>query len=139
MEGGRERLCGSASAATAAAAPPPPPPPAPAGTVDISGSLFFDLNSNGLLDPDEVGLSGWRVQVSGPTTQTASTDGNGAYTFTGLPAGNYTVCVMPPMGWTQVSPLSGAACGTGFGYSVPALSVAGNASFPGVNFGFVSQ
>jgi hypothetical protein len=122
-----------------AAPPPPPPPPPPAYTVDISGSVFFDLDANGIMDPDEVGLSGWQVQVSGPVTQTATTDGNGAYSLTGLTAGNYTVCVLPPMGWTQVSPVSGATCGTGFGYSVPALNVSGNASFPGVNFGFISQ
>jgi len=98
--------------------------------------LFFDLNQNGLLDSDEVGLSGWQVQLSGPSSQTVSTDGNGAYSFTGLTPGNYTVCVLPPMGWTQVSPTSGATCGTGFGFTVPA---AADASFPGVNFGFVSQ
>jgi len=118
---------------------PPPPPPPPASTVDISGSVFFDLDSNGIMGPDEVGLSGWQVQVSGPVTQTASTDGNGSYSFVGLTAGNYTVCVLPPMGWTQVSPTGGSTCGSGFGYSLPAPTAAGNVSFAGVNFGFVSQ
>jgi hypothetical protein len=110
------------------------------GHTSISGTVFFDLNQNGQLDLDEVGLAGWQVQLTGPTTQSITTDGNGAYSFTGLSAGTYTVCVLAPMGWTQISPSSGATtCTSGIGYTIVAPAQIGDTSFSGVNFGFVSQ
>ena len=126
--------------------PPPPPPPPPADTVghtDIMGSLFFDVDHDGALGPDEVGLAGWTVQVSGPVNASAITDGNGAYAITGLVPGNYTVCAMPPMGWSQTSPGTGfglpiCSNGTvGFGLEAPAVS--GLTQYTGVDFGFVSM
>ena len=56
----------------------------------------LDLDLNGVMGPDENGLSGWTVQISGPMTQTAVTDGTGQYTFSGLTAGSYTICVLAP-------------------------------------------
>src|SRR5690348_5648750 len=48
-----------------APAPAPAPdttPTAPAGHTIVQGSVFFDLNQNGVFDtPDEVPLSGWTV------------------------------------------------------------------------------
>lgn len=126
--------------------PPPPPPPPPAdtaGQTDIMGSLFFDVDHDGALGPDEVGLAGWTVQVSGPVNASAMTDGNGAYLISGLVPGVYTVCAMPPMGWAQTSPGTGfglpiCSNGTvGFGLEAPAVS--GLTQYTGVDFGFVSM
>ena len=121
-----------------APAPAPDPAPTPLGHTSIAGVLFFDLNGNGIMDPDEVGLAGWTLQVSGPMSQTVVTDGNGAYTFSGLTAGSYTVCVVPPAGWNEVFPTSGPACGAGFGYQIDAPALAGDILFDGVDFGYVS-
>lgn len=120
--------------------PAPPPPPVVYGHTSVSGSVFYDLNQDGVFDPvNEVGLSGWTVQISGPMSQTAITDGNGAYSFTGLTPGNYTVCVVPPAGWNPISPSSGPSCATGFGYSVVAPQLVGDVAYTGYDFGWVSQ
>ena len=127
-------------------APPPPPPPPPADTAghtDIMGSLFFDVDHDGAFGPDEVGLAGWTVQVSGPMSASAVTDGNGAYSITGLSAGTYTVCVMAPMGWSQTAPSTGLGlptCSNGtVGFSLEAPAVSGLTQYTGVDFGFVSM
>lgn len=126
---------------TPAPPPPPPPAPAPAGHTIVQGSVFFDLDQNGAFDPsNEVALSGWTVSITGPMNLTATTDGNGAYEFDGLVAGNYTVCVIPPVGWIQ-TPIAGApSCGTNlFGYSIQGVQLAGDVVYSGVDFGFISQ
>ncbi len=65
---------------------------------NLSGTVFFDLNANATRDPGEPGLLGSRVflDLNGDGTfeagePTAVTDVNGAYTFSGLAAGTYTV------------------------------------------------
>jgi len=126
--------------------PPPPPPPPPAdtaGSTEIDCSVFFDVDHDGAFGPDEVGLSGWTVQVSGPMSASAVTGGNGAYSISGLIPGDYTVCVLPPMGWAQTSPGTGFGLPTcsngtvGFGLNAPAVS--GLTQYTGVDFGFVSM
>ncbi len=123
--------------------PPPPPPPADAGSTEIQGTVFFDVDHDGALGPDEVGLSGWTVQASGPMNASAITDGNGAYSISGLIPGDYVVCAMPPMGWAQTAPGTGFGLPTcsngtvGFGLNAPAVS--GLTQYFGVDFGFVSM
>lgn len=107
------------------------------GHSTISGSVFFDIDQDGLLGTDEVGLSGWTVQLTGPSTQTVLSMGDaGAYSFTGLLAGTYTVCVVPNPGWLQTGPKTGTSCPNGLGYTI----VAPNADtvFANTNFGYVN-
>ncbi|MDA1334276.1 MAG: carboxypeptidase regulatory-like domain-containing protein, partial [Bacteroidetes bacterium] len=59
----------------------------------ISGSVFEDKNGNGIKDTGEVAESGVTIALSGAITGSAVTDGAGAYTFTGLPGGDYSVTV----------------------------------------------
>ena len=94
---------------------------------------------NGMLGSDEVGLSSWTVQLMGPVSQTASTDMNGAYSFIGLSAGTYTVCVMMLPGWSQTGPASGATCPVGTGYTIVVPPLGTSLSHTGNDFGFVSQ
>jgi hypothetical protein len=115
-----------------------PPPPA-VGLTSISGTVFFDLNQDGVLDPDEVGISGWTVQVTGPMTVTVQTQGDGTYSITGLVPGNYTLCVLPPAGWTQISPTASPACTSGIGYAILAPSLAVDTGYTGKDFGYISQ
>ena len=124
--------------------PPPPPPPAPdpAPSMEVQGSVFFDVDNDGSFGPDEVGLSGWTVQFSGPASASATTGGNGQYTISGLPPGDYTVCVLPPMGWAQTSPGAGfglPTCSNGtVGFALNAADT-GLTQYFGVDFGFVSM
>ena len=61
---------------------------------DVTGSIFEDLDEDGLEDTGEPGLSGVSVALvdsSGTTLATTITDANGDYVFADVPAGDYTV------------------------------------------------
>jgi hypothetical protein len=109
-------------ATTPAPAPAPAPPPVAAGIAEIHGTVFYDQDKNGLMGTYEPRLAGWTVTLSGPVSATTTSDVTGAYAFTALPVGTYTVCEVVQAGWTQTAPKSGAACPGGIGWllDVPA-------------------
>ena len=80
-------------------------------TGSISGVTWDDRNSNGTVDAGEPVLSGVIVYLDADNdgtldageTQTTS-DATGAYTFTNLRAGNYSVRQVVPTGWEQTYP-----------------------------------
>ena len=115
--------------------------PPSVGHATITGTVFFDLDLNGIFGPpDEVGLSSWTLQLTGPNvSQTVSTDMNGAYSFSGLSSGTYTLCVVMLPGWTQTGPVSGATCDTGMGYTIVVPALTSDTTITGKDFGFVSQ
>ncbi len=70
----------------------------------VSGAVFLDSNDNGRLDAGETGISGQQVYLDlnkdgvwQTTEPTATTDVNGRYAFTGLPAGSYDVREITPV------------------------------------------
>ncbi|RYY77553.1 MAG: hypothetical protein EOO69_13865, partial [Moraxellaceae bacterium] len=67
----------------------------------IGDYVWKDINSNGKQDAGEPGIAGVTVKLTLPnaTVQTKTTDGNGYYLFTGLPAGAYTVTFTTPTGY----------------------------------------
>ncbi len=81
------------------------------GTASITGTVFNDANANGIFDARETPLIGVTVflDVAGtgvfatgdPTTVT---DATGAYSFTGLTPGRYTVVEQPPTGYQIAGP-----------------------------------
>jgi len=87
-----------------------------ANTASIGGTVFDDLDQDGLHDADESGLEGWTVRLeptgadSLPGTSipptTVVTDAEGNYYFAGLPSGTYAVGQMPQQGW-EPSPIGG--------------------------------
>ena len=66
-----------------------------AGTAVIGNYVWVDENGDGVQDAGESGIPGVVVQLtdSGGNTITTTTDVNGGYLFTDLPAGTYTVTV----------------------------------------------
>lgn len=69
----------------------------PAGV--IGDFVWFDLNGNGIQEPGESGLANVTValyRADGQLVQTTTTDVNGIYRFTGLPAGDYYLQVVTP-------------------------------------------
>jgi hypothetical protein len=74
------------------------------GTSSLSGSVFLDVNQNGVLEADQGdrALSGVTVQLQGVddlgnnVVLTTTTDANGFYQFTGLRAGTYTILETQP-------------------------------------------
>ncbi len=72
---------------------------APAALGDF---VWDDLNANGQQDPLEPGISGVVVNLLKDnvlTGQTTTTDGSGAYAFTGLVPGSYSVQFVTPAGY----------------------------------------
>jgi hypothetical protein len=61
----------------------------------ICGTLFHDLNGNGVRDRGEPGLEGWTIELRDAVTnavlQTVVTGPDGRYCFLGLQLGNYIV------------------------------------------------
>lgn len=63
----------------------------------IAGRVYADTNNNGVPDPDESGLAGVNVVLTGsddlgnPISQSLATDAEGRYRFDGLRPGNYIV------------------------------------------------
>jgi hypothetical protein len=108
----------------APATKPPAPTPPPVGQAEVHGTVFNDTDLDGTMGMFEYGMSGWTVTLSGPVTATVVTDANGAYAFTKLPVGLYTVCQVSLAGWSQTGPKAavGTACpgGTGWALDVPA-------------------
>ena len=122
------------------AAPPPPPPPPPGAALgEIDGTAFNDLDASGWRAGDEPGLFGWVIELSGPVSQTTTTNDAGDYIFSQLPGGTYLVCEVPQTGWQQTVPMSGPACPKGgFGYTVVIPDVipdGGGIRFLGNDFG----
>jgi uncharacterized repeat protein (TIGR01451 family)/fimbrial isopeptide formation D2 family protein len=81
------------------------PPARPLG--EISGSVFEDLNNDGIQDPDEPGIPGVEVTLTGtdvlgnPVSITVVTDADGRYEFTDLNAGVYTLTQTQPIGFVD--------------------------------------
>ncbi len=90
------------------------------GTADtaVVGTVYEDLNSNGLKDNGEDGIAGWRVYLDldhsgtlntdavGTLEPSADTNGDGDFVINHLIAGNYRVAEVVPAGWTPTSPVS---------------------------------
>ncbi|RCK75844.1 MAG: Cell surface protein [Ignavibacteriae bacterium] len=75
-----------------------------ASTGSIRGTKFNDVNGNCIMDPNESGLPGWTINLSGPVSLSTTTGSNGIYFFGSLPAGTYTVSEVLQAGWTQTCP-----------------------------------
>lgn len=59
---------------------------------DVTGSVFHDLDRDGVRDAGEPPMAGWTVQlVNGMGSTQTTTDANGDYAFVDVAAGNYSV------------------------------------------------
>lgn len=82
-------------------------------TTFISGTVFYDVNNNGIKDATDPLLAGWKVFISGPKRDSVTTNINGQYAFADVPFGNYTLSQAVNPGWVQSLPAGVNA------YSVP--------------------
>jgi protocatechuate 3,4-dioxygenase beta subunit len=98
--------------------------------ITISGQVFDDLNADGQQESGEGGLTGWTVQLedtNGNVLASTSTDSNGDYSFSNLPAGSYLVREVVLSGWAQTTA------------NPPAISVQSGQNASSVNFGNAQQ
>jgi hypothetical protein len=81
----------------------------PTGT--ITAHKFNDLNGNGLQEPGESWLNGWRMDIyngfgcSAPAVSNGITIGTGNVIFVNLPAGDYSIREMMQSGWQNTTDL----------------------------------
>jgi hypothetical protein len=104
-----------------------------AGTGSVSGAVFYDFNYNGTRDASEGGLADRvvyadlnnndQVDAGEPSV---TTDAQGSYTLSNLPAGTYGVRQVIVSGWYQSSPGSNAP---------QTVTIANNTVLTGRSFG----
>ncbi|VVB68967.1 SdrD B-like domain protein [uncultured archaeon] len=73
----------------------------------IAGVVFDDVNGNGVMEANEVGLANWTVnleQPAGTVIESAATTMDGKFAFLDLAAGEYTVSEVMQMGWNLIAP-----------------------------------
>lgn len=60
---------------------------------NLTGTVFYDANQDGVFDASEAGIPGVSINVTGPNDfdETVLTDANGEFGFTLVDAGDYTV------------------------------------------------
>lgn len=110
--------------------------PIPAGA--IGDFVWNDLNGDGVQDPGEPGLAGVTVSLSGSASATTTTDASGAYLFSGLSSGNYTVTATLPAGFTASPANQGGDPLKDSNGSPAAVSLATlNTSDLSIDFGYV--
>ena len=75
----------------------------------IGGYVWADTNGNGLQDDWEAGLPNITVELRFNSTviATTTTDSTGHYVFEDVPAGTYTIVVLPPNGYIFTTPEAG--------------------------------
>ncbi|MGH7136247.1 MAG: peptidylprolyl isomerase, partial [Pirellulales bacterium] len=99
-------------------------------TVDsIDGTVFTDVNGNGVLDSGEPGLAGRTVflnrdgsGVPDANNPSTATNSNGNYSFSGMASGTYTVSEVTPASGSLTTPLE-------------TVTVIAGSTTSGVNFG----
>ena len=77
----------------------------------VSGEVFDDVSGSGTLVSGDPGISGVKVELLGPNSvvvASATSDSQGNYTITSIPAGSYSVVEVTPAGDVLTAPASGA-------------------------------
>jgi hypothetical protein len=107
------------------------------GNGSLGDRLWLDRNGDGVQDAGEAGLNGVTVRLlsaGGAAVATATTGGDGGYTFDHLPAGSYTVRVDAatlPSGLSATYDLDGVAT-----LNETAVTLAAGAHRTDVDFGY---
>jgi len=98
VSGASTTLSGCASTESASFAP-----------ITVSGTKYKDANGNGTRDTTETGMGGFvfELKAGGTVLQTATADATGAYSFTNVEPGTYSVHEQSQTGWRQTEPSSG--------------------------------
>src|SRR5262249_52585356 len=127
-----------ASVPTAQPPAPPSPPPAPAPPA-LSGFVYLDANNDGLKQETEAGIAGVKVTLTGTNdlgqavSLAATTSPTGAYAFSGLRPGTYTLTETQRAGYLNGKATVGSQGGTA---GLDKFFIALGAGVQGVNNNF---
>lgn len=112
----------------------------------IGNQIWDDLNGDGDFDAGEPGLANVTVNLinsdTGDIVNTVTTDANGEYSFTGVPAGNYEVAVAESNGVLNgySETVNGATVGDNNHQTGPRLiTLAAGEDTTAIDFGFVQS
>jgi SdrD B-like protein len=83
-------------------------------TASITGRKILDLNANGIFDGNDRGFEGivFELRDASGTVRTATSDAEGNFTFSNLPAGTYVLSEILPPNFFQTFPGTAGAPGT---------------------------
>src|SRR5262245_55798940 len=106
----------------------------------LSGFVYHDINNNGVKDGPEQGIAGVTIMLTGtddlgPVSKTATTDGTGAYQFSNLRPGIYTVNESQPASWLDGKDTIGNLPGTTSNDQFANIGLASGAQSINNNFG----
>jgi hypothetical protein len=76
--------------------------------VTVTGTVYNDLNGDGIHESNEPGLSGWTVNLEnsqGTVLASKVTNASGSYSFSAVVGGSYQIAEVVPAGWVQTQPL----------------------------------
>ena len=110
-------------------------------TASIAGSVFVDLDNDGVRDPNEIGISGVTVILSGtdaalnPVSSTTTTDANGDYIFALLASGTYAITETQPAVYGDGQDRAGTANGTLTNDQVSGIPLTAGQAATGYTFG----
>ena len=104
----------------------------------LTGSVYNDVNNNGVRDVGEAGYAGQTIVLSGtndlgqPVNTTVTTDATGNYTFAGLRPGSYAIAQPnAPPGTLNGRTTAGSAGGTATPVTTTPSQISGIALAPG--------
>jgi uncharacterized repeat protein (TIGR01451 family) len=106
----------------------------------LAGTVFLDSNDDGILDNGEHGLPGVQLTLSGTddtgaaVSQILSTNPAGAFQFTNLRPGQYTISESPPAGYLDGKITVGSAGGTVGSHQITNINLNQGTSGTGNNF-----
>lgn len=108
------------------------------GSTSVSGTVWLDEDLDGIFDIEEARLTDVQVQLisNGVVIATVVSDGNGAYDFSDVFPGDYTIQVVETSlasGLTNTA----AANNTGFDLNPKSISITPNQQTADVNFGYI--
>lgn len=71
-----------------------------AGRHTIYGFVYVDADADNFYDAHEIAHGGNEIKLTGSVTRTVTTTATGAYSFSDLPTGTYTVTLSTPFGYS---------------------------------------
>lgn len=114
----------------------------------VSGYVYSDLNNDGVMDPNELGIGGVVVELldanGQPTGRTTTTDDGGFYAFEELLPGSYGVRETQPAGWLDGLDTAGTVGGVAVGIAhnpgdqLDGIALTGGSNGIDYNFGEIA-